>query len=199
MIDALARGARSYVGVKTFASTGSGSVVGHGKDGTYILTCHHVVTRPQKLRVLWPEDGKIRYVGAEVVRADKALDLALLKTGHLVDRIPIDLADDLPELYCRCYTLGSASGRYGAGGEVILCGADGSTGSEHFGKLLMFSGLIVCGMSGGMLLNSDGELIGVPHLSEIENEVALNALGYAVPLKTVKAFLKRWLPKGVDR
>jgi S1-C subfamily serine protease len=120
--------------------------------------------------------------------------LALLKCKKIPGRRAIELAPAEPGLYEKGLIMGTASGLYGTGAEVVISGMDGSNGSRTSGKFYQFSGPIASGMSGGILSNIDGQLIGVPHLLERDEDMPLGCIGFAVPLPIVKAFLEVSIP-----
>jgi serine protease Do len=185
--------AQSYVQVEG-AQVGSGTVVKHEGRNTYVLTCEHVVRGEKVVTVVFRDGGRFHRVNARVIAADPDKDLALVRTSKRVaTRMPVVIAEEEPEIYTRSYVMGSAAGLYGTAGEVVLCAKDGSNGDTR-GRFYQFTGVIVRGMSGGMLCNQDAELIGVPHLLEREEDRTLGNIGFAVPLPAVRTFLKEELP-----
>lgn len=203
--EQLARMAQSYVGVYTDMNLGSGTVVGHKGRRSYILTCHHVVNRPLGSRIKYhdkcPESfgpAIFTEVPAAVEESDLAMDLALLSVPRLA-RPTIDISDGEPCLYSRGLVMGTAAGLYGTAGEVVLCGMEGSNGDDLTGDLYQYVGLSVGGVSGGLLCDADGALIGVPSQGSRENDLSIQNMGFAVPLPLVEAFLGLYLPAGCDR
>lgn len=194
MTEEFNRMAESYVQVEGNL-VGSGTVVKHTARNTFVLTCEHVVRGERVVTVAFRDGGRFRRVNARIVAVDVEEDLALLRTSQRIPNSePIVVAEEEPDLYTRAYVMGSAAGLYGTAGEAVLCAKDGSNGPQVKGWGYQFTGVIVRGMSGGLLCNADSELIGVPHRLEQEEDRTLGNIGFAVPLPTVQAFLKEHLP-----
>lgn len=185
--------AESYVTVRTPNDCGSGSIVAHKRGKSFVLTCAHVVRGCDKPQVLYRDKGKFHFLTASVVAVDETNDLALLRVSTKIARRPIDIAEAPPDLYERGYVMGSHAGLHGTAGEVVITNMDTSSGSRQVAGLVQFTGAAASGMSGGMLCNMDGELVGVPHLLERVDDVPLGCIGFAVPLTTFGAFLGKHL------
>lgn len=195
MTEELQRMLESYVQVEG-VGIGSGSIVKHGPRSTYVLTCQHVVVGEKVVMVVFREGGRFRRLPARIIAVDADNDLALVRTSTRVPhRQPIELAADEPELYTRGYVMGSGAGLYGTAGEVVLCSKDGSNAAQGERKrCYQFTGVMVQGMSGGLLCDFDARLVGVPHLVEREETRTLGTIGFAVPLPVIKAFLEEHIP-----
>lgn len=165
---ALARLTRSLVAVafKPREGHGSGFVVSHGNDYTLVLTAEHVIGR-RKRGALTRRYGR-KFIGHrfELERRDADSDLALLRTERL--RVPVvTLASELPHLYDRVYVIGcpvktehvGPEAYFGSVVECRLSAMDGSNGDDELDYQL--SAPIGGGMSGGMVLNEAGQLVGV--------------------------------------
>lgn len=196
MTEELSRMAKSYVQVEG-GLVGSGSIVLHQARNSWVLTCEHVVRGEQVVTVAFLEEGRMRRINARIVAVDVDQDLALLRT---VQRIPhreeIELAPDEPGIYERGYVMGSAATLYGTAGEVVITGLPGAALGPAL-PFYQFTGLAVQGISGGLLCNYDGQLVGVPHQIEREEDRTLGNIGFAVPLPVIKTFLDTYLPGGV--
>jgi S1-C subfamily serine protease len=189
MKEELDRMAESYVQVEG-SMVGSGSIVKNSSRNTWVLTCQHVVANDTVVSVVYREGERFKRLNARVAAVDTTYDLALLRTARRLPRPEIVLAQEEPELYTRGYVMGTAAALYGTAGEVLITAHKGSNGHK---KSLQFSGIIVSGMSGGLLCNTDGELVGVLHEQEREGDHPLGNIGFAIPLPVVMAFLNAHL------
>jgi S1-C subfamily serine protease len=184
----------SYVTVRTDSDSGSGSIIAHRGRRSFVLTCAHVVRNCKKPFIVYRDGSRFHQLAAAVVAVDTENDLALLRVSTKIKRRPIDVADDAPGMYTRGYVMGSHAGLHGTAGEVLITALDNSNGSRAVGKLIQFTGAAASGMSGGMLCDVDGDLVGVPHLLERVDDYPLGCIGFAVPLDIVKGFLDGNLP-----
>jgi len=158
---------------------GSGSII--SSDGL-ILTNAHVVLAPKNFPLgglvvaltLKPDEPPEPTYLAEVLQADADLDIAVIRVvsdldGNLIERslinlpvVPLGDSDSLK--------LGDALtilGYPGIGGETITLTSgevSGFTAESNVGKraFIKTSATIAGGNSGGMALNGQGELIGIP-------------------------------------
>jgi S1-C subfamily serine protease len=164
--------ARSVVFIEADGSacgwTGSGSLVG---DGSYVLTNQHVAADGECELTVWLTDSTAsvptRSMTGNVVISDNQVDLAILRlsdsTGEVFkdgSRTPIQFADDLPELGDKLTILGYP----GIGGSTItLTSGDysGLDNSEEF-DFLKTTANMNPGVSGGVALNTEGKLVGIP-------------------------------------
>lgn len=188
----MARVARSLVAVKyrRLSDNGSGCVIGHDATGTLILTVAHALRSRQKTGAVTIRTGR-KFVGHkfEVVRKDEANDLALLRTETLNVR-PIVISSMAPHLYDRVYVIGCPAktethgpeAYFGSVVEARLSGMNGSNMDEDSDYQL--SAPIGGGMSGSMVLNEAGQLVGVAKAGDDGAFVS-----FATSLENVKAFL----------
>src|SRR5262249_37018201 len=173
---------------------GSGVII--TKDG-YILTNHHVIDGAEEIRV---ELTNNRGYNAEVSGSDPASDLAVLKIG----------ANDLPML-----TLGD-SDRVRVGDVVLAVGnplgigqtvtagiisAKGRTtglSDGAFESFLQTDAPINQGNSGGALVNTSGELVGIN--SQILSPSGGNiAIGFAIPPNMARSVTEQLISRGKVR
>jgi Do/DeqQ family serine protease len=177
-------------------SAGLGSGVVITADG-YVLTNYHVVDGAQKVVV---ELGDGRGYDAKVVGTDKPSDLAVLKlpaTG--LQTLPLGDSDaarvgDIvfavgnPLGIGQSVTMGiiSAKGRASGGG-------DGS-----FEDFIQTDAPINQGNSGGALVNTRGELVGIN--SQILSPVGYNiGIGFAVPTNMARSVMDQLVKTGTVR
>lgn len=164
--------ARSVVYIEALGGgcewSGSGSIV---LDGSYILTNQHVSGDGECSLNVWLTDSTTeaptREVSAELVAADAARDLAVLRMlgddGNPfsdASRAPMTLATSAPNLGDKLTILGYP----GLGGSTITLTSGDYSGldtSEAYDYLKTTANMNP-GVSGGAALNSRGELVGVP-------------------------------------
>jgi len=164
--------ARSVVFIEADGSacgwTGSGSLVG---DGSYVLTNQHVAGDGECDLTVWLTDSTAsvptKSMTGNVIISDDQLDLAILRlsdsTGGVFkdgSRAPIQFADELPQLGDKLTILGYP----GIGGSTItLTSGDysGLDNSEEF-DFLKTTANMNPGVSGGVALNAEGKLVGIP-------------------------------------
>jgi serine protease Do len=171
-----------------FLPNGGGSGVVISGDGL-IMTNHHVIDNSTQVRVIF-EDG--RMYESEIIGSDRLTDIGLLKISAS-NLVPISMGNsesikvgDLAVAIGHPLTLGAAptvttgvisalERRLDVGGEVM------NSGVTLFG-LIQTDAPITRGSSGGALLNSNGELIGIT-TAIATADVGAEGLGFAVPVK----------------
>lgn len=152
-----------------------GSGVLMSEDG-YILTNHHVIGNAQKARVaLW--DGRVEL--ADVVGSDPETDLAVLKidqTGLPIAPIPENATVRPGDVVL---AIGNALGL----SHTVTMGIVSATGRNDlraslYEDYIQTDAAINVGNSGGALINSRGELIGI----STRNSVDAQNIGFAIPI-----------------
>jgi S1-C subfamily serine protease len=155
-------------------------IVLNEKSG-YVLTAQHCI------------DGKLAAVTvnarhAEVVRQNKLLDLAVLRT-ELKAVVNMPLASQAPIVGSDVAILGYAWGRkslYIQFGRVSLpLDEDGA---------LVIDGMAIGGDSGGPTINAAGELVGLT--SGVQHNGPMH-LSVMVPVEKIREFCEPYLPLGV--
>lgn len=171
------------------SSLGSGVLI---DEAGYILTNHHVIDGAEKISVQLP-DG--RTLSPEVIGTDSPTDLALL-------RIPLE---NLPAI-----TLGRSDtlqigdvvlaigNPYGLG-QTVTQGIVSATGRWQLdltliGDFIQTDAAINVGNSGGALINSRGELVGI-NIATLEPELALErrlpeGIGFAIPVNLARGVME---------
>ncbi len=167
-------------------SVGFGSGVIISKDG-YIITNNHVIDKATEIEVTLNDNSKYT---AKLVGADPQTDIALLKVeGKEFPYIPFGDSDKLrvgewvlavgnPFNLTSTVTAGivSAKGRTGMGGMV---GRDGI--NQSIQSFIQTDAAINRGNSGGALVNTNGELIGINTM--IYSQTGdFAGYGFAVPI-----------------
>ncbi len=160
--------------------------------GGMIVTNRHVAGDRAAAYTVFLTDG--RSFKADVVDIDPVNDLALLKIdANGLPTVPLAAADDV-RIGQTTVAIGNALGKYAntvtrgilSGLGRDLDATDGLTGtSERLEELLQTDAAINAGNSGGPLLNSRGEVIGVD--TAVEN--GAHGLGFAIPVSEVRKVL----------
>ena len=179
-------------------SLGSGVIF--GADG-YVLTNNHVVTGADDIQVVL-DDGQPRR--AQVVGTDVETDLAVLH---------ID-AKNLPTIEVRdgsAVEVGDvvlAIGNPAGVGKTVTMGIVSATGRQlkmsAFEDFIQTDAAINAGNSGGALVDSSGELVGIntavyatPISSETSRAPQMpEGIGFAIPVATAKAVLDQIIQHG---
>ena len=184
-----------------FLPNGGGSGVVISADGL-IMTNHHVIDNSTQVRVVF-EDG--RMYESEIIGSDRLTDIGLLKISAS-NLVPISIGNsealkvgDLAVAIGHPLTLGAAptvttgvvsalERRLDVGGETM------NSGVTLFG-LIQTDAPITRGSSGGALINSNGELIGIT-TAIATADVGAEGLGFAVPVNLALGIADDLLKEG---
>lgn len=184
-----------------FLPNGGGSGVVISDEGL-IMTNHHVIDNSTEVRVVF-EDG--RMYESEIIGSDRLTDIGLLKISAS-NLIPISIGNsdallvgDLAVAIGHPLTLGAAptvttgvvsalERRLDVGGEAM------NSGVTLFG-LIQTDAPITRGSSGGALINSNGELIGIT-TAIATADVGAEGLGFAVPVNLALGIADDLLKEG---
>ena len=184
-----------------FLPNGGGSGVVISDDGL-IMTNHHVIDNSTQVRVVF-EDG--RMYESEIIGSDRLTDIGLLKISAS-NLVPISIGNsdvlkvgDLAVAIGHPLTLGAAptvttgvvsalERRLDVGGEAM------NSGVTLFG-LIQTDAPITRGSSGGALINSNGELIGIT-TAIATADVGAEGLGFAVPVNLALGIADDLLKEG---
>lgn len=185
--------------------SGSGTYIQALDDGGYILTNNHVIEEGETYRILWLDGTEMQ---AELVGADSGTDIAVLKFSEPApaDATPVVLGDSDA---LQIGELAIVIGNPGAG-ESVLFGTvsagiiSGLERSEitagNFSRsvsVIQTDAAINSGNSGGALLNSRGELVGIPTLKmSYSYSSVYEGLGFCVPINTVKPLVEQIISTG---
>lgn len=193
IIDVVAKAGDSVVSIVVLEdifqedgeSIGSGVVI---DSNGLIITNKHVVEDEDLVYQVVTNDGKT-YRVEEVIR-DKAKDLALIKVSAS-DLKPITLSgnSDL-KLGQRAIAVGNALGFSNSVSVGIVSGLSREVeiDGEIFRNLIQTDAAINLGNSGGALLNSNGDLIGI---NTAKSSFAEN-IGFAIPIESVTDLISRY-------
>jgi len=179
-----------------FRQNGQGSGFLIDNSGNF-LTNHHVIDGADRVTVTL-ESG--RRISGEVVGSDPGNDLALVHVdpSRVEGIIPLVLADSSKvRPGALAIALGSPFGLQGSVTVGVVSGVDRSLPSSTrrpIVNMIQTDAAIFPGNSGGPLLNSAGEVIGInTAIASRGNE----SLGFAVPSNTARSILAR-LSIGVE-
>lgn len=185
--------------------SGSGTYIRALDEGGYVLTNNHVIEDGEKFRLLWLDGTEME---AELVGADSGTDIAVLKFSEPApeDATPVVLGDSDA---LQIGELAIVIGNPGAGESVlfgtvsagIISGLERSDVSAgNFSRsvsVIQTDAAINSGNSGGALLNSKGELVGIPTLKmSYSTSSVYEGLGFCVPINTVKPLVEQIIETG---
>ena len=168
---------------------GSGFII--DKQG-HILTNNHVVEGAQSVEVKLANKKNYK---ATVLGTDKAHDLALLQINNAPDLQPATLSDSTHLMVGqRVYAIGNPFGFQGTMTRGIISAIRSVQlpSGMKIDNAIQTDAAVNPGNSGGPLLNSHGEVIGITTLiaGNPNGGVAQSAgIGFAIPIATAKAVL----------
>jgi serine protease DegS len=172
-------------------SLGSGVIV---DAAGHVITNHHVIASADLIRAQLA-DGRIaeaRIVGRDpdtdlaVLRLDLKNDVPVMPLGHS-DRLRVGdivLAIGNPVGLSQTVTQGivSATGR-------------GQLGVATFENFIQTDAPINVGNSGGALINTNGELVGI-NTAVLAKNLGVEGIGFAIPVNLVRGVMNEILTKG---
>jgi serine protease Do len=162
------------------AGLGSGFVV---DTAGHVITNYHVISaythHPDRFDIEFVshagDKGALTLVNLDVIN-----DLALLRLKDPPEYF-IELADELPEHGEAIYSIGNPHDL----GWTVIPGTYNGIAAHSVYERIHFSGSVNPGMSGGPVLNSRGNVIGV------NVATAGNQLSFLVPLNRLSAFIEK--------
>ncbi|WIB78856.1 S1C family serine protease [Curtobacterium sp. MCPF17_002] len=166
-------------------------------DGT-ILTNNHVIQGATSITVTDETTGK--EYKAEVVGSDATNDVAVLKLEGASGLSTVTLDDDgEPSTGDTVTDVGNAEGTgnlVAAKGSVtatdqdIQVQSESGTGTESLTGLIEIAANVVSGDSGGPVLDSEGEVVG---MATAASSGSADVTGYAIPITTAKSIAEKIL------
>lgn len=185
----------NYYGFGTQESEGAGSgfIVAKTKDNLMIATNNHVVSDATSLTVGFADDTTAK---ATVVGTDSSADLAAISvkikdikdsTASKIKVATLGSSDDL-KVGEEVVAIGNALG-YGQSVTTGVVSAKNREVSLTDGtmNLLQTDAAINPGNSGGVLINMDGQVVGINN-AKLE-DTSVEGMGYAIPITTAKTIL----------
>lgn len=187
--------------------SGSGCYIRADESGRggYILTNYHVIEDGEIYTIEWLSGEKM---DATLVGQDDGTDIAVLRFEEAppagVEPIPMGDSDAL-----RIGELAICIGNPGSSMEVlpgsVTAGIISGLGREDINannfsrsvSVIQTDAAINTGNSGGAMLNSRGELVGIPTLKFMFSATAVyEGLGFCIPINAVKEFIDQIIDTG---
>jgi S1-C subfamily serine protease len=174
---------------------GSGFIL--NKDGL-ILTNNHVIKGATRGNVEVTLSDKHKYK-AQVMAVDEGHDLALLKIDA-PNLVPATLAETSANLAVgqRVYAIGNPFGLNGTMTRGIISAIRSVRGPESapIDDAIQTDASVNPGNSGGPLLNSRGEVIGITTMIASNGADQSSGIGFAIPINTARAVLDDYAKYG---
>lgn len=186
---------RAEVSYSAYGQTGIAEGSGTGfiiSENGYIVTNSHVIDGANKVEVLIP--GHKDYIEAQVVGNDARTDMAVLQVSET--NLPIVTMGDSDSLEVGelAVAIGNPFGDLAGTVTVGVISAQDRTvsiqGSTY--SLLQTDASINSGNSGGPLVNSYGEVIGITNAKVSEGE----GIGFAIPVNDIKSIIEDLVNNG---
>ena len=174
---------------------GSGFVL--TKEGL-ILTNNHVIGNAQRLEVMLSDKHKYK---ARVLALDKSHDLALIKIDA-PNLTPVTLSDSRNLMVGqRVYAIGNPFGLNGTMTRGIISAIRSIRGPSGtpIEDAIQTDAAVNPGNSGGPLLNSHGEVIGITTMIASNGADQSSGIGFAIPINTARAILDDYAKYGYIR
>ncbi|RYZ05471.1 MAG: serine protease [Myxococcales bacterium] len=172
--------------VRTELGSGSGFVVGSGKDQLVVSNYHVVASGTQHVAELTLQDGTQRRTPLEVVKVSREHDLALLRPLGVLSPLKLALRAETPAVGTNVAVLGYP-GVAGSAPVLTLEPGTVTASSRQLGStdFIQTNANINPGNSGGPLLDSCGRVLGVVTGRHTSTE----RLGLAIPARAVNDLL----------
>ncbi|MGN0803422.1 MAG: S1C family serine protease [Candidatus Faecivicinus sp.] len=184
---------------------GSGCYIQSSDNGGYILTNYHVVEDGDVFTIKWLDGTEM---DCELLGYDDGTDIAVLEFKEPAPdgALPIPLGDSDA---LQIGELAIAIGNPGAGDETlfgtvtagIISGLEREANANNFTRsvsVIQTDAAINTGNSGGALLNSKGQLVGIPTLKYMYSyDVVFEGLGFCIPINTIKDYITQIIETGV--
>lgn len=155
---------------------GSGVVI---NDSGFIVTNFHVFSECENITVY---HNKVKLGNADIITADMDQDILILKVDNLnLPGIKIGNSDGLV-VGEKVYAIGSPMGYENTISEGIISGIRSFYKDEN--KIIQVTASISEGSSGGAIVNSEGELIGISTFQEKKGQ----NLNFAIPVNSIIDF-----------
>lgn len=171
-------------------SLGSGVIV---DQNGHIVTNHHVIANADEIRVQLA-DGRV--AGASIVGRDPDTDLAVMKIDlPNLPVMPLGRSDRL-QVGDVVLAIGNPIGlsqtvTHG----IVSATARGQLGVATFENFIQTDAPINFGNSGGALIDSNGELIGI-NTAIVAKNLGVEGIGFAIPVNMVRGVMGEILTHG---
>ena len=166
-------------------SVGSGIIIGQTDSELLILTNNHVVEGNEKLTVSFVDNESVE---ANVKGTDSTKDLAVVAVkisdvkDSTMDEIAVATMGDSSKLEVgeQVVAIGNALGYGQSVTSGIVSATERTLDGYEGGTLIQTDAAIKLGNSGGALLNSNGEVIGI-NTAKVATD-SVEGMGYAIPI-----------------
>ena len=166
-------------------SVGSGIIIGQTDSELLILTNNHVVEGNEKLTVSFVDNESVE---ANVKGTDSTKDLAVVAVkisdvkDSTMDEIAVATMGDSSKLEVgeQVVAIGNALGYGQSVTSGIVSATERTLDGYEGGTLIQTDAAIKPGKSGGALLNSNGEVIGI-NTAKVATD-SVEGMGYAIPI-----------------
>ena len=207
--DAVEKVYHSVVVVSTYAkekntASGTGFVYSKEDGKYYLLTNYHVIKGGDKVTVMFT-DGQV--MEAEIIGYNELADIAVLaietdkelSIAELGDNSKVRVGDTvfavgspLDSAYSWTVTRGIVSGK----DRMVEVSVENSGSNDYIMKVLQTDTAINSGNSGGVLCNSNGEVIGITSLKLVSSGV--EGMGFAIPIEKALEKAQKIIDNEVD-
>ncbi len=198
---------QSFYGSYITEGAGSGVIISEDDKEIYILTNYHVVENSSELSVQFIND---KSYDATIKGVSQRKDIAVVSVSK-------EILDDETLSQIKIATLGDSDDlKVGNGiiaiGNALGYGQSVTTGvvsalnrevttDEYTQDMIQIDAAINGGNSGGALLNSNGEVIGINSVkyssSGLSSSASIEGMGFAIPISDVRSIIDN-LIKGVN-
>jgi len=175
---------------------GSGFIL--NKDGLILTNAHVLLNNSQRVEVKLSNKNTYK---AQVMAVDKNHDLALLKIAA-PNLVPATLSNSQNLIVGqRVYAIGNPFGLQGTMTRGIISAIRSIRGPQGnpIEDAIQTDAAVNPGNSGGPLLNSRGEVIGITTLIANNGADQSSGIGFAIPINTAKAVLDDFAKYGYVR
>lgn len=159
---------------------GSGIII---REGGYIVTNHHVISGANKISINLP-DGRRRWV--KLVGYDKPTDIAILKT----DILDLKVAELANSSEVKTGDIVMAIGSPFGSNQSITLGIVSAIPKSPIKARIQTDAAINSGNSGGPLINSSGQVIGINQMTLSSRGGGQTGINYAIPIDQIKKIVK---------
>jgi len=179
---------------REFQRQGLGSGVIVSEEG-YIITNNHVIDNADEIKITLFDGAEL---DAEIIGADPASDIAVLKIDHDdLKAIPLGNSDDL-RAGEMVFAIGSPLGNqfaHSVSMGIVSASGRSRLGLNQFENYIQTDAAINPGNSGGPLINVDGELIGI-NTAIASRSGGNQGLGFAIPINMAQSVMESLITDG---
>ncbi len=191
---------KSYKNDK-YIGSGSGFIYKTNNNDAFIMTNNHVVESGDKFIIMTSNEEEIE---GKVLGKDEYLDLAVIKIEKKANMVALNIGDNKKmKLGDTVFTVGSPLGveYFGTITNGIISGINrlvevsvkNSLSGDWVMEVIQTNAAVNHGNSGGPLLNSNGEVIGVISMKLVEDSI--EGMGFAIPIDYAMSHVEK-LEKG---